>query len=107
LFHWLIIDMANHTVQKRAHWSSGSLDYFVGITVPTLIVTFIVAAVAHRFVEKPFLTLRDRSREGAPGSTASTSRSHEATNAESTAQVFVPGGHDTMNRRTVPARENE
>lgn len=66
LFHWLIIDMVNHTVQKRAHWSSGSLEYFVGLSVPTLVVTFIVAAVVHRFVEKPFLMWRDRSREAAP-----------------------------------------
>jgi peptidoglycan/LPS O-acetylase OafA/YrhL len=87
LFHWLIIDMVNHTVQKRAHWPSGSLDYFIGITVPTLIATFIVAAVAHRFVEKPFLTLRDRSREGAPGSTASTSRNRDAGKAKSTART--------------------
>jgi peptidoglycan/LPS O-acetylase OafA/YrhL len=69
LFHWLIIDMVVHTVQKRAQWSSGSLEYFAGIAVPTLIVTFIVAVVAHRFVEKPFLTLRDRNREATPGLT--------------------------------------
>lgn len=78
LFHWLIIDMVNHTVQKRAQWGSGSLDYFVGITVPTLVATFIVAAVAHRFVEKPFLTLRDRSREGSEHATASAPRTRDA-----------------------------
>jgi peptidoglycan/LPS O-acetylase OafA/YrhL len=87
LFHWLIIDMVNHTVQKHARWSSGSLDYFVGITVPTLIATFIVAVVVHRFVEKPFLTLRDRSREPAPDVTASTSRNPDAANAKTTARV--------------------
>jgi peptidoglycan/LPS O-acetylase OafA/YrhL len=67
LFHWLVIDMVVHTLEKRAHWSSGSLEYFVGLSVPTLIATFIVAVVAHRFVEKPFLNLRDRNREGARG----------------------------------------
>ncbi|MDB5094248.1 MAG: acyltransferase [Candidatus Eremiobacteraeota bacterium] len=78
LFHWLIIDMVNHTVEKQAHWASGSLEYFAGITVPTLIATAIVATVAHRFVEKPFLTLRDRNREAAPEVAASTSRSRDA-----------------------------
>jgi peptidoglycan/LPS O-acetylase OafA/YrhL len=62
LFHWLVIDVVV-SVAKHAGWTSGSLEYFAGISVPTLIVTFIVAAVAHRYVEKPFLALRDRSRE--------------------------------------------
>jgi peptidoglycan/LPS O-acetylase OafA/YrhL len=106
LFHWLIIDMVNHTVQKRAHWSSGSLDYFVGITIPTLIATFIVAAVAHRFVEKPFLTLRDSNREAAPDPAAPTSQSHDATNAENSAQGIARGRDARCSRRQFLRRWN-
>jgi peptidoglycan/LPS O-acetylase OafA/YrhL len=64
LFHWLVLDVVV-SVAKRADWTSGTLEYFAGISVPTLIVTFIVAAVTHRVVERPFLSLRDRNRERA------------------------------------------
>lgn len=65
LFHYLIIDTLEEIVAAYIHWASGSAAYVIGLTVPTLIITFGVAYVAHRYVEKPFLRLRDRNREPA------------------------------------------
>jgi peptidoglycan/LPS O-acetylase OafA/YrhL len=44
-------------------------EYVIGLSVPTVIATFAVAYLAHRYVEKPFLRLRDRNRE-APATTS-------------------------------------
>lgn len=63
LFHYLIIDTIEGVVGKHVHWVSGSPEYVIGLTVPTVIVTFAVAYFAHRYIEKPFLRLRDRNRE--------------------------------------------
>jgi peptidoglycan/LPS O-acetylase OafA/YrhL len=65
LFHYLTIDTIEGVVGKHMHWVSGSASYIIGLSVPTLIVTFGVAYLAHRYVEKPFLRLRDRNRETA------------------------------------------
>jgi peptidoglycan/LPS O-acetylase OafA/YrhL len=63
LFHSLIIDTVVGTLGKHAHWILGSAGYVLGLSIPVLIATFIVAYLGHRFVEKPFLELRDRNRE--------------------------------------------
>lgn len=65
LFHYLIIDTIEGVVGKHVHWVSGSASYIIGLSIPTLIVTFGVAYLVHRYVEKPFLRLRDRNRETA------------------------------------------
>ncbi|HYZ14836.1 MAG TPA: acyltransferase [Candidatus Acidoferrum sp.] len=65
LFHYLIIDTLEEVVGPQVHWVSGSPAFFFGLSIPTVIVTFGVAYVAHRYVEKPFLRLRDRNREAA------------------------------------------
>lgn len=65
LFHYLIIDTVEGVVGKHLHWVSGSTAYVIGLSVPTVIATLVVAYVAHRYVEKPFLRLRDRNRETA------------------------------------------
>jgi peptidoglycan/LPS O-acetylase OafA/YrhL len=65
LFHYLVMDTVLGLVGKHAHWIPGSPAYIIGLSFPTLLATFAVAYVAHRFVEKPFLALRDRKREPA------------------------------------------
>jgi peptidoglycan/LPS O-acetylase OafA/YrhL len=65
LFHYLVIDTVLGLIGKRVHWVPGTPAYVIGLSIPTLLATFAVAYVAHRFVEKPFLTLRDRNREPA------------------------------------------
>jgi peptidoglycan/LPS O-acetylase OafA/YrhL len=65
LFHSLVIEAVLGLIGKRVHWVSGTPDYLIGLSIPTLIATFLVAYAAHRYVEKPFLRLRDRNREPA------------------------------------------
>jgi peptidoglycan/LPS O-acetylase OafA/YrhL len=65
LFHYLVIDTVLGLIGKRIHWIPGSPAYVIGLSIPTLLATFAVAYVAHRYVEKPFLAMRDRKREPA------------------------------------------